>query len=91
MLTITLVSIQMRTTNESEIVDRLKEELFSVIEKTMEKENVTQAEMARRIGAQRYNINKVMRGKFAVTLDFLIRMAEALGLEVKLSTKKSKD
>ncbi len=76
---------------ESETVNRLKDELFSMIEKTMEKEAISQGEMAQRLGAQRYNINKVMRGKFAVTLDFLVRMAEALGLEVELKTKKVKD
>lgn len=73
---------------ESEAVHRLKEELFSIIEKTMEKEGVSQAEIARRIGAQRYNINKVMRGKFPVTLDFLVKMAESLGLEVNLKATK---
>ena len=81
----------MNMKQETEAVHRLKEELFSVIEKTMEKEGVSQAEIARRIGAQRYNINKVMRGKFAVTLDFLVKMADAIGLEVELKTRKMKE
>ncbi len=71
-------------------MERLKQELFSIIEKTMEKEGVSQGEMARRLGAQRYNINKVMRGKFAVTLDFLVKMANAIGLDVEMKVKKSK-
>lgn len=61
-----------------------------MIEKTMEMESITQGEMARRLGAQRYNINKVMRGKFVVTLDFLVKMAESLGLEVDMRIKKVK-
>ncbi len=80
----------MNVKQESEAVHRLKEELFSMIEKTMEKDGISQAELARRMGAQRYNINKVMRGKFVVTLDFLVKMANALGLEVELKVKKAK-
>ncbi len=78
----------MSVTRESETVERLKEELFSVIEKTMEREGISQGEIARRLGAQSYNINKVMRRKFVVTLDFLVKMAESLGLEVSMKTKK---
>lgn len=76
---------------ESENLERIKEELFSLIQRAMEKENISQAEIARRMGAQRYNINKVMRGKFTVTLDFLVKMAESVGLEVELKVRKLKD
>jgi predicted XRE-type DNA-binding protein len=71
-------------------LEELKEELFQIIESTMEKEDISQGEVARRMGAQRYNINKVMRRKFPVTLDFLVKMAESAGLQIdlKVSFKK---
>lgn len=81
----------MNAKKNSETVDRLKEELFSAIERTMEKEGISQGEIARRLGAQRTNINMAMRRKFAVTLDFLVKMANAVGLEVEMKTRKTKE
>ena len=72
------------------MANRLKKELLDAIEKSMEKEGISQGEIARRIGAQRYNVNKVMRGKFTVTVDFLLKMAESIGLEVEMKVKKPK-
>lgn len=68
--------------------ERIKEELFSLIVKTMEKDGITQAEVARKIGAQRYNINKVMRGKESVSIEFLLKMAEGLGLDLELRMRR---
>lgn len=61
-----------------------------MIHKTMETEGITQAEVARRLGAQRYNINKVLRGKSSISLEFLLKIADCLGLEaeIKLRLKK---
>ena len=68
--------------------ERIKEDLFSLIEKTMEKDGITQAEVARRTGAQRYNINKVMRRKEAVSIEFLLKIAESLELDLELKTRR---
>jgi len=73
---------------DSETLDRLKEELFSLIERTMEKDEITQGEVARRLGTHRTNINMAMRRKFPVTLDFLVRVAECIGIKVVLKTSK---
>ena len=62
-----------------------------MIESTMEKEDISQGEVARRIGAQRYNVNKIMRRKFPVSLDFLIKMAESIGLDVELKVRKARE
>lgn len=75
---------------EFQTVNRLKVELLEAIAKLMEQEGISQSEVARRIGAQRYNINKVMRGKFPVTLDFLLKMAESIGLEVDMKFRKAR-
>jgi predicted XRE-type DNA-binding protein len=80
----------MKPKKESEKVERLKQELLSMIEQTMEKEGISQGEMARRLGAQRTNINNAMRGKIPVTLDFLVKMANAIGLDVEMKVRKAK-
>ena len=75
---------------DSLLADRLREQLFSMVEKTMEKDGITQAEVARRIGAERPNINKVMRRKDAVSLDFLLKIAESIGLDVEMKIRQKK-
>jgi plasmid maintenance system antidote protein VapI len=70
--------------------EKLKEELYSMIEKIMEKDGVTQAEVARRIGARRNNINKVMRRRDTVSLEFLIKIAESIGLDIEMKIRRKK-
>ena len=72
------------------LAEKLKKQLFETVEKTMEKDGITQAEVSRRIGARRYNINKVMRGKNAVSLDFLLKIAESIDLDVEMKIRKKK-
>ncbi len=70
------------------LADRVRTKLFSIVKETMEEEGVSQGEVARRIGSARPNINKVMRGKDAVSIDFLLKIAESLGLDVDLRARK---
>lgn len=67
---------------------KIREELLMAIEKAMEKDQISQGEVARRIGALRNNINKIMRRKSIVSLDFLVKMAESIGLEVEMKIRK---
>ena len=76
--------------DEFVLADQLRKKLFATVEKTMEQEGVSQGEVARRIGAERTNINRVMRGKNAVSIDFLLKIAESIGLEVELKTRLKK-
>lgn len=71
-----------------EHLERLKTKLISEIESEMKKGGVSQAEVARRIGAKRTNINMVIRRSSPVTLDFLVKMATSLGLTVNLKISK---
>ena len=75
---------------DAEQVERLKSQLLSEIESEMAKDNISQGELARRIGAKRTNINMVIRRSSPVTLDFLVKMAASLGLDVHLSVEKSR-
>ena len=72
------------------LADQIRERLFSQVEKAMEQEGISQGEVARRIGAARTNINRVMCRKNAVSIDFLLKMAESIGLEVELRTRLKK-
>ncbi len=70
---------------------QLKEELLVAIEKEMASKNISQGEVARRIGALRRNINQIMGRKKNVTLDFLVKMAESIDLDVQMKIKRSRD
>jgi len=49
--------------------------------------NITQEELARRIGTQKSNISRLESGNYNPTVDFLIRVAEGLGKELKIEFK----
>ena len=70
--------------------ERIKDELFAIVQKVMEETGTTQAEVARRVGAQRYNINKIMRKADPVSLEFLMKIAESLDLELDLKVRRKK-
>jgi transcriptional regulator with XRE-family HTH domain len=78
----------MNKAKESKIVSGLKEDVLNYIEKTMQEEGISQAELARRMDAERININKILKQRVSATLDFLIKMAEHLNLEIEIKIRK---
>lgn len=74
--------------DEFTLADRLKEQLLTSIEKTMEETNISQGEVARRIGALRRNVNQIMGRKKNASLDYILKMAESIGLDVEMRVKK---
>jgi transcriptional regulator with XRE-family HTH domain len=58
----------------------------------MERQKVSRAELARRIGATPAYVTKILRGKVNFTLATMVRLARALGseLEVRLTTGSKK-
>ncbi|MGE3263245.1 MAG: XRE family transcriptional regulator [Bacteriovoracia bacterium] len=74
--------------DEFTLADRLKEQLLTSIEKTMEDANISQGEVARRIGALRRNVNQIMGRKKNASLDYILKMAESIGLDVEMRVKK---
>ena len=74
--------------DEFVLADRLKEQLLISIEKTMEEANISQGEVARRIGALRRNVNQIMGRKKNASLDYILKMAESIGLDVEMRVKK---
>lgn len=59
-------------------------ELVSLIIKTRLEQNLTQEELARRIGTKKSNISRLESGRYNPSLDFIIKVAEAFGKKVKL-------
>lgn len=64
--------------------DLLKERIFATIRATLRDQKITQAELARRLGVSRQYLNKALHPdrKENFTLDTLVRVAEALGLDL---------
>ncbi len=70
------------------LANHIRTKLFALIKKTMEEEGISQGEVARRIGAARTNINKLMRGKDTASIDFLLKIAESINMDVELKVRK---
>lgn len=73
--------------DDQKLVKNLKEELLVTIEEEMRTQHISQAELARRAGALRRNVNQIMARKRSVTLDLLLRFAEVIDLEIELKVK----
>ena len=71
--------------------DRLKPryEAIEQIIRIRREQNMTQAELARRVGTQKSNISRLESGNYNPSLDFLIKVSDALGksLTVQLTQK----
>ena len=69
--------------------ERLKPryELISEIIKLRNENNMTQAELAEKIGTQKSNISRFESGNQNPSLDFIIKVAKELGKEVHIQLK----
>ncbi len=73
-------------------VTQLKEKLIFAIEREMDRKELSQGEVARMIGLDRRNVNKILRGtERGVSIDQLVRIANGIGLDVDVIIKRSKD
>lgn len=68
--------------NEQKILET-RQQLISRLTQLRMEQGMTQAELARRIGTQRSNVCRFESGQQNVTLDFYIRVANALGQELQ--------
>lgn len=75
---------------QTPLLERVRKDLFQIVETTMEKDGVSQSELARRIGAQRPNINKIMTKANPVRVDYLVKMIEGLGLDLDIKVQRPK-
>ena len=54
-------------------------EAIEQIIKARKEQNITQAELAKRVGTQKSNISRLGSGNYNPSLDFLVKVSEALG------------
>ena len=54
-------------------------EAIEQIIRARKEQNMTQAELAKRVGTQRSNISRLESGNYNPSLDFLTKVSEALG------------
>lgn len=72
--------------------EQIKQKILFSIEKEMERKVLSQGEVARMIGLDRRNVNKILRGtERGVSIDQLVRIANGIGLDVDVIIKRSKD
>lgn len=58
-------------------------EIISQIIEARKEQNMTQADLARRVGTQKSNISRFESGNYNPSLDFLIKVAHCLGKDLK--------
>lgn len=80
-------------------VDMLKDEEFRIeyeklkpryeaieqIIRARKEQNITQAELAKRVGTQKSNISRLESGNYNPSLDFLAKIAESLGKKISVT------
>ena len=66
--------------------DKLKPryEIIAQIIESRKEQNMTQAELAKRVGTQKSNISRLESGNYNPSLDFLIKVARSLGKELSV-------
>lgn len=60
-------------------------EIISQIIEERSKQKITQEELAFRVGTQKSNISRLESGTYNPSLDFLIKVAQSLGKEMKIT------
>lgn len=81
----------MKLIGNSQVLE-LKIRLIKSIESEMTRRSLSQGEVARMIGMDRRNVNKVLLDDEGVTsLNQLVKIANGIGLNVELIVKRKKD
>ncbi len=62
-------------------------EAIEQIIRARKERNITQSELAKRVGTQKSNISRLESGNYNPTLDFLIKVAESLGKNLSIQIK----
>lgn len=66
---------------------RPRYEAIAQIIAARKQQNITQAELARRVGTQKSNISRLESGNYNPSLDFLSKVAESLGKSLNVQIK----
>ncbi len=60
-------------------------EAIEQIIRARKEQNITQAELAKRVGTQKSNISRLESGNYNPSLDFLVKIAESLGKKISVT------
>lgn len=63
---------------------RPRYDVISQLITVRKEQNMTQAELAKKVGTQKSNISRLESGNYNPSLDFLIKIATCLGKNVKI-------
>ncbi len=66
---------------------RPRYEAIEQIIKARKEQNITQSELAKRVGTQKSNISRLESGNYNPSLDFLVKVAESLGKSLSIQIK----
>ena len=64
-----------------------KYEAIEQIIRARKEQNITQAELAKRVGTQKSNISRLESGNYNPSLDFIVKVAELLGKSLSVQIK----
>ncbi len=64
---------------------RPRYEAIEQIINARKEQNITQAELAKRVGTQKSNISRLESGNYNPSLDFLAKIAESLGKKISVT------
>lgn len=66
---------------------RPRYEVISQLIEARKEQNLTQAELAKRVGTQKSNISRLESGNYNPSLDFLIKVVHCLGKDLKIQIR----
>ncbi len=70
---------------------KMRSQLMDVIEAYIERENISQAQAAQRLGVPRSRVSELVNGKISkFTIDKLVNMATRIGLTATLTVRRSR-
>lgn len=66
---------------------KLRYELISQIIEARNNQNITQEELALKVGTQKSNISRLESGAYNPSLDFIMKVAKSLGKEIHIELR----
>ncbi len=66
---------------------KLRYEIISQIIEARKEQNITQEELALRVGTQKSNISRLESGSYNPSLDFLAKVAKSLGKDIHIQIR----
>lgn len=76
---------------EEELIEEYRYHLGNEIKKVRKLRNMSQNDLAEKLGINRSTISKIENGKFSISVDYLVKFSLALDYEFRVIKKISKE